>query len=87
MAKTEFHTRNLAIHVMKKIILLFYICSCLLSLAAVKAQFETYKDSVVQLYGVVMSADSLKGIARSECYGKGPKPGNDYPMNRAFFQL
>jgi hypothetical protein len=29
---------------------------------AVKAQFETYKDSVVQLYGVVMSADSLQGL-------------------------
>jgi hypothetical protein len=29
---------------------------------AVKAQFETFKDSVVQLYGVVMTADSLKGI-------------------------
>ncbi len=28
----------------------------------VKAQFETFKDSVVQLYGVVMSADSLKGL-------------------------
>lgn len=27
-----------------------------------KAQFETYKDSVVQLYGVVMSADSLKAL-------------------------
>jgi hypothetical protein len=30
--------------------------------ASVKAQFETYKDSVVQLYGVVMSADSLQGL-------------------------
>ena len=29
---------------------------------SVKAQFETYKDSVVQLYGVVMSADSLQGL-------------------------
>ncbi len=25
-----------------------------------KAQFESFKDSVVQLYGVVMTADSLK---------------------------
>ncbi|MEO6290903.1 MAG: carboxypeptidase-like regulatory domain-containing protein [Ginsengibacter sp.] len=30
--------------------------------AAANAQFETYKDSVVQLYGVVMSADSLKAL-------------------------
>lgn len=29
---------------------------------AAHAQFETYKDSVVQLYGVVMSADSLKAL-------------------------
>lgn len=28
----------------------------------VKAQFEQLKDSVVQLYGVVMTADSLQGI-------------------------
>ncbi len=27
-----------------------------------KAQFETVRDSVVQLYGVVMTADSLEGI-------------------------
>jgi hypothetical protein len=27
-----------------------------------KAQFEIIKDSVVQLYGVVMTADSLKGL-------------------------
>jgi hypothetical protein len=29
---------------------------------AAKAQFESFKDSVVQLYGVVMSADSLRGL-------------------------
>jgi hypothetical protein len=29
---------------------------------SVKAQFESFKDSVVQLYGVVMTADSLRGI-------------------------
>ena len=29
---------------------------------AAKAQFESFKDSVVQLYGVVMTADSLQGI-------------------------
>ncbi len=28
------------------------------------AQFESYRDSVVQLYGVVMSADSLMGLPR-----------------------
>ncbi len=29
---------------------------------AAKAQFENFKDSVVELYGVVMTADSLQGI-------------------------
>lgn len=29
---------------------------------AAKAQFESFKDSVVQLYGIVMTADSLKGL-------------------------
>lgn len=29
---------------------------------AAKAQFENFKDSVVQLYGVVMTADSLQAI-------------------------
>ena len=34
----------------------------LLRPGAAHAQFETFKDSVVQLYGVVMTADSLVGI-------------------------
>jgi CarboxypepD_reg-like domain len=45
---------------MKKILLLSFICWGI-SLGA-KAQFESMKDSVVQLYGVVMTADSLRGI-------------------------
>lgn len=46
---------------MKKIIQHILFLSLFIPVA-VKAQFETYKDSVVQLYGVVMSADSLKGL-------------------------
>ena len=46
---------------MKKIIRYTLFLSYFFPIAA-KAQFETYKDSVVQLYGVVMSADSLKGL-------------------------
>ncbi len=46
---------------MKKI-LQHIIFLCFLIPVAARAQFETYKDSVVQLYGVVMSADSLKGL-------------------------
>lgn len=43
--------------------------------AAAKAQFETYKDSVVQLYGVVMSADSLKALPSVSVVVKGRNQG------------
>jgi hypothetical protein len=46
---------------MKRILLLIFLFSCLAATRA-KAQFETVKDSVVQLFGIVMTADSLKGI-------------------------
>ena len=39
------------------------------------AQFETFKDSVVQLYGVVMTADSLKGIPAVSIVVKGQNRG------------
>jgi hypothetical protein len=39
--------------------------------SAVKAQFESYRDSVVQLYGVVMSADSLKALPSVSIMVKG----------------
>ena len=44
-------------------------------LFAAKAQFESFKDSVVQLYGVVMSADSLKGIPAVSIMVKGQNRG------------
>lgn len=40
-----------------------------------KAQFETVKDSVVQLYGVVMTADSLVGIPAVSIMVKGQNRG------------
>lgn len=46
---------------MKKTLLLILAFSCLTA-AKSYAQFETVKDSVVQLFGIVMTADSLKGI-------------------------
>lgn len=46
---------------MKKKLLYFFIGLYFLPVAA-SAQFETFKDSVVQLYGVVMTADSLQGL-------------------------
>jgi hypothetical protein len=46
---------------MKKTLLLIFIFSCFFATRS-NAQFETVKDSVVQLFGIVMTADSLKGI-------------------------
>lgn len=42
---------------------------------AAKAQLETFKDSVVQLYGVVMTADSLQGIGGVSVVVKGQNWG------------
>src|SRR5256885_17052594 len=46
---------------MKKVIPFLLILSCFFTQES-HAQFETVKDSVVQLYGIVMTADSLVGI-------------------------
>lgn len=55
---------------MKKIIQYIFFLLFLVPVAA-KAQFETYKDSVVQLYGVVMSNDSLKALPSVSIMVKG----------------
>jgi hypothetical protein len=52
-------------------IALFIAGSCL----SAKAQFERLKDSVVQLYGVVMTADSLRGIPAVSIVVKGQNRG------------
>ncbi|MDQ6609123.1 MAG: carboxypeptidase-like regulatory domain-containing protein [Bacteroidota bacterium] len=59
---------------MKKNLRLFLILVFVTPIAA-KAQFETFKDSVVQLYGVVMTADSLKGIPAVSIMIKGQNRG------------
>ena len=59
---------------MKKFLLFFLLFSIIIPFA-VKAQFETFKDSVVQLYGVVMTADSLKGIPAVSIMIKGQNRG------------
>ena len=58
---------------MKKTIL-YFLFLFVFSFGA-KAQFETYKDSVVQLYGVVMSADSLQGLPAVSIAVKGRNQG------------
>ncbi len=43
--------------------------------ATAKAQFETARDSVVQLYGIIMTADSLEGIPAVSVMVKGQNRG------------
>ncbi len=59
---------------MKKFIPYIFIISLILPVAA-SAQFETFKDSVVQLYGIVMTADSLKGLESVSVVVKGQNRG------------
>ncbi|MFZ4059462.1 MAG: carboxypeptidase-like regulatory domain-containing protein [Ferruginibacter sp.] len=51
-----------------------------------KAQFETFKDSVVQLYGVVMTADSLRGLPAVTVSVKGRNQGT-ITSNQGVFSI
>ncbi len=53
----------------------FVFIFCLLFTTKAKAQFQSFKDSVVQLYGVVMTADSLKGLEAVSIMVKGQNRG------------
>jgi len=53
---------------MKKIVLYILL---LAAPCVVRAQFDKLRDSVVQLYGVIMTADSLKGIPSVSVVVKG----------------
>lgn len=57
---------------MKKLVLYFLLLS---TPFAVHAQFDKLKDSVVQIYGVVMTADSLKAIPAVSIVVKGRNQG------------
>jgi CarboxypepD_reg-like domain len=59
---------------MKKILLHIAILLFIVSTTA-NAQFETARDSVVQLYGVIMTADSLEGIPAVSVMVKGQNRG------------
>lgn len=59
---------------MKKTLLFLLLFSFLLVKRS-HAQFETVKDSVVQLYGIVMTADSLVGIPAVSVSIKGTNRG------------
>ncbi|MEX1202435.1 MAG: carboxypeptidase-like regulatory domain-containing protein [Ferruginibacter sp.] len=59
---------------MKKNFLYLLVFVLLLPVSA-SAQFETFKDSVVQLYGLVMTADSLQGLPAVSVVVKGQNRG------------
>src|SRR5882724_432900 len=58
---------------MKRLLLFILLVSALTYKS--QAQFETIKDSVVELYGLVMTADSLKGIPAVSIVVKGSGRG------------
>lgn len=70
---------------MNKTLRYFIILLCLSPVAA-KAQFETFKDSVVQLYGIVMTADSLKGLESVSVVIKGQNRGT-ITNNKGVFSI
>ncbi|MEJ7611738.1 MAG: carboxypeptidase-like regulatory domain-containing protein [Ferruginibacter sp.] len=59
---------------MKKL-LRYILIFTVFSPVAASAQFETFKDSVVQLYGVVMTSDSLQGVPAASIVIKGQNRG------------
>jgi hypothetical protein len=56
-------------------ILLYLIVAALVLTTKAKAQFEAVRDSVVQLFGIVMTADSLQGIPAVSVSIKGQNRG------------
>jgi hypothetical protein len=68
---------------MKKFLLYFLLLSAPF---AVHAQFDKLKDSVVQLYGVVMTSDSLKGIPAVSVIVKGRNQGT-YSNDQGVFSI
>jgi hypothetical protein len=68
---------------MKKIVLYILLLSAPF---AVHAQFDKLKDSVVQLYGVVMTADSLKAIPSVTVMVKGRNQGT-YSNEQGVFSI
>jgi hypothetical protein len=60
---------------MKKFLRYFFLLALPLFPVAAKAQFESFKDSVVQLYGVVMTSDSLRALPAASIFVKGTGRG------------
>ncbi len=70
---------------MKKTLLLFILLAIVLPFTA-RSQFEKLKDSVVQLFGVVMTADSLMGIPSVTIKVRGRNQGT-YSNEQGVFSI
>ncbi|HEY4208196.1 MAG TPA: carboxypeptidase-like regulatory domain-containing protein [Puia sp.] len=68
---------------MKKFLLYVLLLS---APALAHAQFDKLKDSVVQLYGIVMTSDSLKGIPAASIVVKGRNQGT-YSNDQGVFSI
>jgi CarboxypepD_reg-like domain len=68
---------------MKKFVLYFLLLSAPF---AVHAQFDKLKDSVVEIYGVIMTADSLKAIPAVSVVVRGRNQGT-YSNDQGVFSL
>lgn len=71
---------------MKSIVRYFFIAVLFSAPSLAKAQFESIKDSVVQLYGIVMTADSLKGLESVSVTVKGQNRGT-ITNNKGVFSI
>ena len=72
---------------MKKILRYFFLLALPLFPVAAKAQFESFKDSVVQLYGVVMTSDSLRALPAASIFVKGTGRGTITNNQGVFFSI
>src|ERR1700678_4384397 len=68
---------------MKKFLLYFLLLSAPF---AVHAQFDKLKDSIVEIYGVIMTADSLRAIPAVSVVVKGRNQGT-YSNDQGVFSL
>ncbi len=69
---------------MKKFLRYFLIIAALFTLQKGYSQVNPYRDSVVQLYGVVMTADSLRGIPSASVIVEGKGRGTITSVDGVF---
>ena len=81
----QFYWRNVYLEPMKRLIRISFILVFVIPISA-SAQFDKLKDSVVQLYGVVMTADSLMAIPSVTVKVRGRNQGT-YTNDQGVFSI